>query len=137
MEINLIDNPEFRKPKYWSFKSGDKYLSHHMYKNSPFETCDSCGNCDGARCDGCKMIYLDDYLEFTFECSEETENIFKENFNLPDDQIYDYMYDDFYKNCNYKNYIITPSNFNFKNNYPDEYENVFEQLKNKSDKKYS
>lgn len=31
--------------------------SGHMYRNSPYETSSSCGNCDGARCDTCKTIY--------------------------------------------------------------------------------
>lgn len=29
----------------------------HMYRNSPYETCDSCGNCDGARCETCRKRY--------------------------------------------------------------------------------
>ena len=32
-------------------------LSGHMYRNSAYETDNSCGNCDGARCDGCHKIY--------------------------------------------------------------------------------
>ena len=30
----------------------------HMYRNSPYETSDSCGNCDGARCDTCSKRYI-------------------------------------------------------------------------------
>ena len=36
----------------------ERSLSGHMYRYSPFETDDSCGNCDGARCDSCREIYV-------------------------------------------------------------------------------
>lgn len=28
----------------------------HMYYRSPYESCDSCGNCDGARCEYCREV---------------------------------------------------------------------------------
>lgn len=34
-----------------------KYLTGHVYRNSPYETASDCGNCDGARCDSCKTRY--------------------------------------------------------------------------------
>lgn len=33
-------------------------LTGHMYRGSAHETCDSCGNCDGARCDTCTKRYI-------------------------------------------------------------------------------
>lgn len=33
-------------------------LSGHLYKNSPYESCDDCGNCDGGRCEFCKRRYF-------------------------------------------------------------------------------
>lgn len=33
-------------------------LTGHMYRGSPHETSNSCGNCDGARCDGCKLVWV-------------------------------------------------------------------------------
>ena len=33
------------------------FLSGHMYRNSPNESSDSCGNCDGANCDTCRRYY--------------------------------------------------------------------------------
>lgn len=30
----------------------------HMYYKSTYESCDSCSNCNGARCDNCKRKYL-------------------------------------------------------------------------------
>lgn len=34
-----------------------KELSGHMYRGSSYETSNSCGNCDGARCDDCEPMY--------------------------------------------------------------------------------
>ena len=35
-----------------------KVLTGHLYYNSIYETSDSCGNCDGAKCGNCKTKYL-------------------------------------------------------------------------------
>ena len=35
-----------------------KVLTGHMYYNSIYETCDNCGNCDGAKCEFCKTKYV-------------------------------------------------------------------------------
>lgn len=37
----------------------------HQYYRSPYESCDSCGTCDGARCDVCRTRYIvsDLYLD--------------------------------------------------------------------------
>lgn len=42
-----------------------KVLTGHMHYMSPYETYDSCGNCDGARCDRCKTIY--EVQDFDFD----------------------------------------------------------------------
>ena len=49
-----IDGEEFDYMK----RILESSLSGHVYRNSPFETDDSCGNCDGARCDSCREIYV-------------------------------------------------------------------------------
>lgn len=33
------------------------HYSGHMHSGSPYETDDSCGNCDGARCETCRKVY--------------------------------------------------------------------------------
>lgn len=35
----------------------ERSYTGHMYRNSPYETSSSCGNCDGARCDNCSLIF--------------------------------------------------------------------------------
>ena len=44
---------EISSAEHWILTGGDTYLSGHDHRNSPFETCDDCGNCSGARCDWC------------------------------------------------------------------------------------
>ena len=41
-------------------------LSGHMYKGSAYETANSCGNCDGARCENCEKVY-NLYNKVTYE----------------------------------------------------------------------
>lgn len=47
---------------YYEFKNDGlsicKELTGHQYYGSPYESCDECGNCDGARCDYCKLKYI-------------------------------------------------------------------------------
>jgi hypothetical protein len=51
--INLIDYIE-----HFEFDiHKTSHLTGHMYYMSPYETDDACGNCDGAKCDHCRMIY--------------------------------------------------------------------------------
>lgn len=35
----------------------ESYLSGHLYAHSSMETSDSCGNCDGGRCDSCEKTF--------------------------------------------------------------------------------
>ena len=35
----------------------NKHLTSHMYYNSPIESDDNCGTCNGANCDTCKTVY--------------------------------------------------------------------------------
>lgn len=44
--------------KYWEYEVGTGYYSNHVYRNSPYESSDTCANCNGALCDGCKFIMV-------------------------------------------------------------------------------
>lgn len=55
-----------------------KLLTGHMYYSSPYESCDSCGNCNGARCDNCHERYQvidfdSDGASITFKTRKEAE----------------------------------------------------------------
>jgi hypothetical protein len=50
---------------FWNPENPRKEYSHHMYRNSPYETCDSCGNCNGAYCDICSEVTIPGHLSFS------------------------------------------------------------------------
>ena len=52
VEISTIEN--------WSLVGGDVHLTGHMHYRSPYEMDDSCGTCDGAKCDYCHKV-VDEY----------------------------------------------------------------------------
>ena len=55
--MNYIYIDEFiLDEKYWKYEIGTVYYSRHDHLNSPFETYNTCANCSGALCDGCKYI---------------------------------------------------------------------------------
>lgn len=35
----------------------ENFLSEHLYRCSPYESADTCGNCNGAKCDTCHTYY--------------------------------------------------------------------------------
>ena len=73
---------------YYEFKSDmiymDKELTGHMYYRSPYESCDDCGTCDGARCDYCKTRYIvkdldtDEYL-YNGLSKDDAERIYQKH----------------------------------------------------------
>lgn len=58
--IKFIDDPHHKYT--WVVPSEplslQTELTGHMYYGSPYETYDSCGNCDGARCETCNKRYI-------------------------------------------------------------------------------
>lgn len=52
---------------YYEIEYDDIYmhteLTGHMYYRSPYESCDDCGNCDGARCESCRTKYIVEGIE--------------------------------------------------------------------------
>lgn len=62
----------------------DKELTGHMYYGSPYESCDECGNCNGAKCDFCheKFTVIDLYTDHIYYIGfdkDKAERIFNEN----------------------------------------------------------
>lgn len=56
-EFGTFINEYGHKEKYVLKKLSSR-MTGHLHKNSPFETDNSCGNCDGAYCDICKEMYM-------------------------------------------------------------------------------
>lgn len=75
---NIIDKYfNNRYDYYYEIEMEDAYLSEeltgHIYYRSPFESCDSCGTCDGARCQTCRKKYI--------VRSSKSDTIFYEGYN--------------------------------------------------------
>lgn len=56
----------------------------HQYYKSPYESCDNCGTCDGARCQTCKKLYIvkdlvDDKEYYIGGDANKAEHCLKEN----------------------------------------------------------
>ena len=80
----------------WRYKDASYYMSGHMYRGTSmeaFETIDSCGNCDGARCDTCERREI----PAGWELSVETDKLCKALIDdgVPTDVAEDLAYNDF------------------------------------------
>ena len=53
----------------------------HMYYNSPYETCDSCGNCSGAKCDYCRIEWILTEIHDGGETETEIATVFTDSFS--------------------------------------------------------
>lgn len=95
MKMEFIKIPDsFLKEEWWDLRPEEIKLTGHMYFNSPFETCDSCGNCDGARCDYCRELKIPAHYEVAIP-SDQLVDILKEITDLPEALIHDLVYDDY------------------------------------------
>lgn len=55
-------------PDNWVYKEECHYMSGHMYRGTSmeaFESIDSCGTCDGARCDNCEKRTIPAHWELS------------------------------------------------------------------------
>ena len=100
METVYIKLPEEDVQPYWEFHQAQQHMSHHMYRNSPFETDYDCGNCDGGSCDNCHAVVEDAHYEVAIPCDKLEEMLAKVAGFLPEDLRRDLVYDD------YKSYVV-------------------------------
>ena len=100
MEYVWIKLPEEDVKPFMEFTPARPHMSHHMYRNSPFETDDKCGNCDGARCEGCECIVEEAHYEAAIPCDKLEEILAKVAPELPEELRKDLIYDD------YKSYVV-------------------------------
>lgn len=88
----------------WYRTMQDKHMSGHLYRNSPFETDNSCGNCNGARCETCIAIPDPPHWEASLYSNIYYNALLKAG--LPEDEASGIVYDDFYRSKVYR--IIFP-----------------------------
>ena len=94
--IEIIIPDKYIRNEWWEHHTPQKHLTHHMHYNSPFETDWDCGNCDGARCEGCHEYYDEECFSAAIPCDKLEEILAKEDVAgyLPEEAIKDLVYDD-------------------------------------------
>lgn len=132
-EIKMIDIlDQVLDPQYWSLTNQRIKYTGHLYRNSPYESDDSCGNCDGARCDTCQKIIIPAGIECSIQC-DKLERMLNE-LGLDRDVVLFFTYDDSGK-MNYKNYRFKwPTDTMLKSKYPEKYKEIYSSLIEKEEK---
>lgn len=69
-KITNLEVLKFIPVGFWKYEEGDHYMTNHDHRGSAYETDWDCGNCSGARCDGCKKRKHPDKLSI-YACSDE------------------------------------------------------------------
>lgn len=95
---------------------GGYALSGHIYKNSPFETSNSCSNCDGANCHICKKI-PNDSIEVSIPSDELVQMLMKKG--APEDVAKDFAYDDTVNRFRKGYYFCFPTQSGLERERPD------------------
>lgn len=121
---------------WWQKISRSKHLSGHCHRNSPFETDDSCGNCDGARCETCSTIVEPPHLEFgcTVDILEPIvyESIREQYPDLSEEEVKDLTSEFVYSDVNrysYKGFhLVWPTDTQLKFNHLETYNEWVEAL---------
>lgn len=110
----------------WRMRPETVHYSGHTYYRSPFECDDSCGTCDGARCDYCRKIVDEPELEFSI-CTDTLYSILIEE-GVPKDIAAELAYSDFCR-YSYKDYVLLwPAARKLKEKYPEKYEALLKEI---------
>lgn len=121
VRINIMD--KVGDEKFWSPSGAKKGYSHHMYRNSPFETCNTCGNCNGANCEVCHLVTTPACLEFSIGSDTLYQWLLEKN--VPEDIASEIVYSD-YCGHTYKGYrLIWPTEDMLQEQYPDLYTHIY------------
>lgn len=118
--IDILD--KVLEPEFWTMMMERKRYSGHLYRNSPYESDDSCDNCDGARCDICKEIIIPADIECSIQ-SDKMEQMLLEK-DVPKEIAQFLTYDDSCKTI-YRGYkLVFPDANKLKEKYPEKYEEI-------------
>lgn len=118
--INIMN--KVASEDFWSIEGSRTEYSHHIYRNSPFESCDSCGTCDGARCEDCRKIITPAYINFS--ASSDVLYGWLIEMNIPKDVAEELVFSD---TCGstYKGYYLAwPSETMLEVQYPELYKTI-------------
>ncbi len=120
IEVSIID--DILDEKFWRVASPSKHMSGHMYRNSPFETDNSCGNCDGARCELCHEIIEPSHLECELAV-DILEELLKKH-GVPEEDASNIVYDDYCHNRSGDYMFHFPSDFELEEKHKDFYDKL-------------
>ena len=87
-EIDILE--DVLKPEYWEKFGERKHKSHHMYRNSPYESDDSCGNCNGANCHCCKDVIEPETYKFCMYSDKIYELLIEKGLDKETESYYAY-----------------------------------------------
>lgn len=79
----------------WNITGERVHWSHHIFRNSPIETDSDCGNCDGARCEGCVKYREPSHFEFSAPVDILEKAIMQAAPELTSGEISDLVYNDY------------------------------------------
>lgn len=79
----------------WDITGERVHWSHHIFRNSPIETDSDCGNCDGARCEGCVKYTEPSHFEFSAPVDILEKAIAQAAPELTSGEISDLVYNDY------------------------------------------
>jgi len=115
--IDIMDKAN--DEKFWQPEGSKSYYSQHLYRNSPFESSDSCGNCNGANCDSCVLIAIPAQLEFSIYSDILYDWMIQDG--VPEEVASELAYSDSCRR-NYKGYtLVWPTENMLKEQYPELY----------------
>lgn len=118
MNIDIMD--KVINEDYWTLKDSSFHYSGHMYRGSPYETSNSCGNCDGARCEVCRKIVTPAHLGFSVSTDILHQWLLEKN--IPEDIASGLAYGDSYSYKGY--YLVWPTEDRLKQKNNDFYNYV-------------
>jgi len=105
--------------KFWRPESSRGYYSQHLHRNSPYESSDSCGNCNGANCDSCVLVVVPAQLEFSTYSDTLYDWLIEDG--VPEDIAEELAYSDSCRRS-YKGYrLVWPTETMLKEQYPQLY----------------
>ena len=122
--MNYIYIDEFiLDEKYWKYEIGTVYYSRHDHLNNPFETYNTCANCSGALCDGCKYIVENSNFEFHIR-SDELYKLITEKRNIDKDIARELVYSDSCRTIYNDHYLVWPTDYILKTQHKDFYDRL-------------
>ena len=119
-EVKIVDLTKYAldASRWYVSQIKISHLTGHTHYNSPIESDDDCGTCDGANCDRCHREYENTIQMHGFDCIELEEICKKEG--VPDDVASDMIYNDYYNPYSGGWQIHWPTWEEIEYTYPDE-----------------